>query len=321
MTAKSELGRPPRSSSPIVLWKTRPHNLIRLARVRKSRKAARHVRPSWGDGNSRLASSLLFVLIVAMGLSLFVTGRRFKQAETELAEYRREYGILKIADNPTKLQAIALWTGEPNHWRWRVYFPPGRYDLCYLTTGIPENGLPKPKGGSNADFSGLVDVSVTAFKDPKDGVWRYAIANKGSQGGNETYVDLSVIPDDEGMSESNGSVNRDNVPVIVSTNEPLVLLRKRVVKMGETEMSSIESLRRSDVMDQTHGRLARRSFNQSMVRMNVRASRHPARKKARHRPLTPGPSPACGRGETAGYSCGASSGFLFHDVPEAPSIS
>jgi hypothetical protein len=72
---------------------------------------------------------LLFVLLVAMGVSLFVTGRRFRQAEAELAEYRREYGILKV-ENPTMLQAVAVWTGEPNHWRWRVHFPRGRYDIC-----------------------------------------------------------------------------------------------------------------------------------------------------------------------------------------------
>ena len=51
-------------------------------------------------------------------------------------------------------------------------------------------------------MEGLVDISVTAYKDPKDAIWRYAIANKAAHGGYETYVDMSVIPTDEGMSES-----------------------------------------------------------------------------------------------------------------------
>jgi hypothetical protein len=184
-----------------------------------------------------LRTLLVFVLLVAMGLALFVTGRRFRQAEAELAEYRREYGILKI-ENPTTLQAIALWTGEPNHWRWRVYLPAGRYDLCFLTAGVPESGIPEPKNGCNADFAGLVEIAVAAYKDPKDGVWRYAISSQGPDGGRTTYADMSVTPADEGMSDSNGGVNRDKDPVTVPPDDPLVLLRKRAVKHGVMEMSS-----------------------------------------------------------------------------------
>ncbi len=187
-----------------------------------------------------LRTLLLLVLLVAMGLALFVTGRRFRDAEAELAEYRREYGILKV-ENPMTLQAIALWTGEPNHWRWRVYFPSGRYDICFATSGIPTSGLPKPARGWNADFAGVVEISVAAYKDPKDGVWRYAISSHGSDGGSETYADMSVIPSDEGMSESNNSVDRGHGPVIVSSDEPLVLLRKRAVKMNVRQMDSVKA--------------------------------------------------------------------------------
>ena len=86
--------------------------------------------PALGRWQFSLRELLLFVILVAMGLSLFVTGRRFKLAEAELAEYRQEYGILKIADNPTKLQAIALWTGEPNHWRGACIFR--RVDMIFV---------------------------------------------------------------------------------------------------------------------------------------------------------------------------------------------
>jgi hypothetical protein len=175
-----------------------------------------------------------------MGLALFVTARRSRQAEAQLAEYRREYGILKV-ENPMTLQAIALWTGEPNHWRWRVYFPSGRYDICFLTTGIPTSGLPKPMSGWNADFACRVEISAAAYNDPKDSVWRYAISSHGSDGGYTTYADMRVIPPDEGLSESNGGVDRDNGPVIVSPDEPLVLLRKRAVKQSVKQMTSLKA--------------------------------------------------------------------------------
>jgi hypothetical protein len=186
-----------------------------------------------------LGGLLLFVLLVAMGISLFVTARRFRQAEAELAEYRREYGILKV-ENPTKLQAIALWTGEPNHWRWRVYFPRGRYDICYATTGIRANGPPTQMEGWNADFENLVEISVAAYKDPKDGVWRYAISSEGSCGGSRIAADMAVIPSEERISNSSDSVDRNHGPVSVSADGPLVLLRKRAAKMekGRAEMSS-----------------------------------------------------------------------------------
>src|SRR5512141_2897072 len=93
-----------------------------------------------------LRELLLFVLLVAMALALFTTGWQLHQAKTELAEYRQEYGILKV-DDPTTLSAAACWTGEPGKWRWKLHFPPGRYDLPYATTGIPQTGLLDRMGG------------------------------------------------------------------------------------------------------------------------------------------------------------------------------
>jgi hypothetical protein len=48
-----------------------------------------------------------------------------------------------------------------------VHFPPGRYDICYATAGIPSLGLPKHVHGWNADFGGLVEISAAAYKDPQ----------------------------------------------------------------------------------------------------------------------------------------------------------
>lgn len=136
-----------------------------------------------------LRGLLLFVLLIAMATALFVTGRRLRQAEAELAKYRREYGILEVKDS-AMLQAIALWTGEPRHWRWRVHFPRGRYNVCFATIGIPAGGIPAPAGELNSDFTGVVDISVSAYKDPKDSSWRYAITS----GGYQRYADMPVPP-------------------------------------------------------------------------------------------------------------------------------
>ena len=110
-----------------------------------------------------------------MAMALFATWQRLRQAEAELAEYRREYGILKV-ENPKMLHAIPLWTPDPDCWRWRMHFPPGRYDICYATTGIQAEGLPKPEGGFTGDFSGPVAVSAAIYKDPRNGLWKCRIS-------------------------------------------------------------------------------------------------------------------------------------------------
>jgi hypothetical protein len=180
-----------------------------------------------------------------MGISLFVTARRFRQAEAELAEYRREYGILKVED-PTKLQAIALWTGEPNHWRWRVYVPRGKYQVLYATTGIPISGVPTPIDGweflDSRNLADPVDISLAVYKDPKDGVWRYAISTRSANGsGGEDYVDMSVAPADECNSGWIGGVHRGDGPVTASPDKPLVLLRKLTARKGVCVISPLKN--------------------------------------------------------------------------------
>ena len=202
-------------------------------------------RPVVGRWQFSLGGLLLFVLVVAMGLSLFVTARRFRQAEAELAEYRREYGILKV-ENPRELQAIALWTGEPNHWRWRVYVPRGKYQILYATTGIPVSGVPTPTGGwrflDSQNLADPVDISLAVYKDPKVGVWRYAVSTRCANGsGGEDYVDMSVAPADEGNSEWIGGVHRDNGPVTASPDKPLVLLRKLTASKGVYAISPLKN--------------------------------------------------------------------------------
>jgi hypothetical protein len=185
-----------------------------------------------------LGGLLLFVLLVAMGMSLFVTARRLRQAEAELAEYRRAYGILKV-ENPTKLQAIALWTGEPNHWRWRVYFPRGRYDICVATTGIPARGLPTPTTGWNEDLADIVEISAAAYQRSKDGVWSYAISLDHSHDGIAEHEGMSVTSTGDAVLDSVDSVVPRNGPVNVSPDGPLVLLRGRALFSGGNSMNPV----------------------------------------------------------------------------------
>jgi hypothetical protein len=50
---------------------------------------------------------------------------------------RGELGLLNI-DDPAVAQAIQLGTGEADHWKWRIYLPPGgKYELFVYSGTIP----------------------------------------------------------------------------------------------------------------------------------------------------------------------------------------
>jgi hypothetical protein len=168
---------------------------------------------------------MLFVMLVAMALALFTTGWRLHRCETELDEFRREYGILKV-DDPTKLSAVACWTPEPGRWRWKVHFPPGKYDIHCALSGIPESGLPGPewKGGlCGGPGDRDADVEVTVYKAAKSGKWQCSIAD----GGTTMFVDVPPSLMNAGQWQTGGVVWK-GPPAVVSPEEPIVLLRRRM---------------------------------------------------------------------------------------------
>ncbi len=183
---------------------------------------------------------MLFVLLAAMGMALFTTGWKLRRAERELADYRREYGILNV-ENPAMLCAVARWTPEPGQWRWQVHFPPGRYEVCYATAGIKEEGLPKPMGWFTSDLSGDVNVSAAFLTDPKSGKWVCRI-DAGGMGTSPDVADALVNP----TTSSTSGVQWNHEPAVVSSKTPLVLLRRRVGKRNKNGSSSIVALEPTD---------------------------------------------------------------------------
>ena len=178
-----------------------------------------------------LRGLMLFVLLAAMGMALFTTGWQLLRARKELAEYRREYGILKV-DNPAMLCAVARWTPEPGQWRWQVHFPPGRYNVCYATAGIPGDGFPKPLGGLTSDFAGDATVSAAFFKDPKSGKWVCSFY----AGGASISHDVSdAVVNPPALSISGVQWNQE--PAIASPQTPLVLLRRQTERSKRTARS------------------------------------------------------------------------------------
>jgi hypothetical protein len=173
-----------------------------------------------------LRGLLLFSVLAMMAMALFATGKRLLRADAELADYRREYGILNI-ENPAMLHAIALWTPEPNQqWRWRVHFPPGEYNVSFASKGICDEGFPKDSGALNrCRLSGIVDISASLLKDPRDGKWKCVIRVGGT-----TLRQLVPTEAVNASSWSSAGLAWNQEPTAVSPDQPLVLLRNRVAK-------------------------------------------------------------------------------------------
>ena len=176
-----------------------------------------------------LRGLMLLVLLVAMALSLIATVRRLWNAEAQLADYRREYGILS-AEEPMKLSAVACWAPEPNHWRWRVHFPSGKFAINCTNTKITAGNVPNLREGIRVeDQSGIVEISVTVFQDPNDSKWKYHLSV--TSGACTQFWDLGTPP---GFPVERNSVTSGvqwgQSATIVSPERPLVLLRKRLIK-------------------------------------------------------------------------------------------
>jgi len=103
--------------------------------------AASRLRPRFS-----LLTLLLLTTIVAMVTALWQQHPRYAPLRDEVRKLRNEVGSLTV-DDPTKPHAIEVETGEPNHWRWRVYIPEqGNYRVHCYGDHIPKNGIPKSTG-------------------------------------------------------------------------------------------------------------------------------------------------------------------------------
>lgn len=80
------------------------------------------------SSNSRrslsLLTMLLLVAICCLSISHFNTSRQLAESQRELRRIRDEVGYLTVEDE-TKVNIVALQTGDPNTWQWRLYIPKG----------------------------------------------------------------------------------------------------------------------------------------------------------------------------------------------------
>jgi hypothetical protein len=83
----------------------------------------------------RLIDLILIVLLVIGGSLAWTTGRERSKLQSEFDRLVKATGDLPIGD-PTKVHVVALPTGEPLHFAWRIYLPPKYPFVSKLSNGV-----------------------------------------------------------------------------------------------------------------------------------------------------------------------------------------
>ena len=125
----------------------------------------------------RFSLRTLFLTLLAMSLALsnYLVSQKWREAQTETQRLRDELGHLTM-DDPKRFYVCEMPRMlEPLTWRWRVYVPPGDFDSCVASGGVPKTGTQTTGGTGNADAkTGEYTLTARVERDPL-GKWRLTL--------------------------------------------------------------------------------------------------------------------------------------------------
>ena len=132
---------------------------------------------SWRPWRFSLLTMMLVTAVVCLGVSHFHTTRQLHQANQELRQLRTEVGSLTI-DDSTQVYAVAIPCNEPLTWKWRVYLPPGNWDMHTAHGEIPTTGFNPRASGTDGSAKGGKDFTIEAFvRKGARGVWEFRMVS------------------------------------------------------------------------------------------------------------------------------------------------
>jgi hypothetical protein len=188
-------------------------------------------------GTFGLRTLLLLVVIACLAIGLYVVGSRLSDANRELRTRRTEAGVLTV-DDRSKVHAIAVDTGEPNTWRWRLFIPQGRkYSWNISAEDIPKDDVPSragAKGYSNEEYwSRDNEVVVTAkLRQLDGGDWQMSVDSLIADSPSQMHGATLQIPQEKlrwmaEISSTDGRVAGERGVRVFEEKEPLILLQRR----------------------------------------------------------------------------------------------
>lgn len=176
----------------------------------------------------RLLDAILLLIALAGGVFIWWTGQEQARIRAKIERLTRTAGDLVVTD-PSRVHVMALDTGEPLHFAWRLYLP-ADYGLVPRGT-LPDSVSvsPAPVGGSPApSFPSRELIVRVRFRESAEGRLNlYKTHEHGSDRTQFGTVSLAkVLHDrfDKVLVEQLGT----RAPVSVGVDEPLDLLSLRL---------------------------------------------------------------------------------------------
>jgi hypothetical protein len=184
-----------------------------------------------------LLAFLLAITVICLAVSHWHTSRQLATALLELRRLRDETGYLTI-DDRTKFHAVALDSGEPNTWQWRLFLPKGaRYKWNIACHDIPRDSPPAQAGvtaGSNEPYwKSENEVLVTArLREADEGSWTLSVTSKIGDSDNQMSGATLKIPPDKiewmsTVSSTDGQVIGTDGVAVRDPDGPIILLQRR----------------------------------------------------------------------------------------------
>ena len=185
--------------------------------------------------------SLLAFLLAAAAICLAVshrhTSRQLATAQLEVRQLRDELGYLSI-DDRAKFHAVALDSGEPNTWQWRLFIPKGaRYKWNIACHDIPKNSPPSRAGITAVSNEPYWDteneVLVTArLREADEENWTLSVTSKIGDSKHQMSGATIKIPRDKiewmsAVSVTDGRVIGSHGTDVRDADGPIILLQRR----------------------------------------------------------------------------------------------
>jgi hypothetical protein len=139
---------------------------------------------------------------------------RLMATHTQLAAITGDFQIV----DPTRVNVLALETGDPKHFAWRIYLPPGfTQDIRVLTGG---GNITQSSSGSSSD-----SIARVVFREDKNGMLeiysRFSQGSSRSSVGDKSLADLMRGRWETLRVEQAGSKRT----ALLEPNKPYTLLR------------------------------------------------------------------------------------------------
>jgi len=184
-----------------------------------------------------LLSFLLASATICLAVSHWHTSWQLATARVERRKLRDELGYLSIEDR-AKFHAVALESGTPNTWQWRLFVPKGgRYKWNISCDEIPQKSPPAQAGitaTSNEPYWETAnEVVVTArLREGEDGNWTLSVTSKIGDSQHQMSGGTLKIPREKiawmsSVSSTDGRVLGSRGTEVREVDGPIILLQRR----------------------------------------------------------------------------------------------